>query len=101
MLTRAMRAQYAEPVFRAVRWTEWSEAHVAEHNIRVHVVEEVLFDPPRWITSGRGGTALVYGATEAGRDLLVVVVEGDGDVFVVTARDMHRSEKRTFERRAQ
>ena len=62
----------------------------------------MLFDPPRWITSGRGGTALVYGATEAGRHLLVVVVdEGDGGVFVVTARDMNRSDKRTFERKAQ
>lgn len=97
-----MRSHYVGGVFRSVRWTEWSESHVAAHNVAAHEVEEVLFDPPRWIAPGRDGTTLVFGTTEAGRHLLVVVVnEGDDCAFIVTARDMNRAEKRTFKRKAQ
>ncbi len=60
-------------------------------------VEDVVLYPPRYACAGREGTTLVYGTTRGGRHLLVVVVEeGDGVVFVVTARDMDRSEQRTF-----
>lgn len=88
--------------FEELRWTPWSEEHISRHAVRPEEVEEVLFDPPRWVASGRGGATLVYGRTSVGRRLLVVVVhEGDGMVFVVTAREMTKSEKRTFDRKAQ
>lgn len=78
-----------------------SEDHVARHEVRPEEVEQVLFDPPRWVTAGRGGTTLVYGRTGDGRRLLVVVAdEGGGVAFVVTARDMTRRERRTFDRKA-
>jgi hypothetical protein len=50
--------------------------------------------------TGREGTLEVYGRTDAGRRLLVVVVdEGRGVCFVVTARDMTDSERRLDEKR--
>ena len=88
-------------MIREVRWTDWSEGHVAAHDVRPGEVEEALFDPPRWITGGRDDTTLVYGTTAAGRRLLVVVLEeGDGVVFVITAREMIDSERRTFSQKA-
>lgn len=88
-------------MFVEVRWTERSDDHIARHEVGPEEVEQVLFDPPRWIATGREGTTLVYGRTANGRRLLVVVIdEGAGVAFVVTARDMTRSEQRTFDRKA-
>jgi len=43
---------------------------------------------------------LVFGTTDAGRYLLVVLVEAaDGRDFVVTARDMRDSERQAFRRK--
>jgi hypothetical protein len=50
--------------------------------------------------SGRDGTTLLFGRTYAGRYLLVVLLADGGDAFVVTARDMTESEKKTFRRKA-
>lgn len=49
---------------------------------------------------GRDNSTLVTGQTDAGRFLLVVAVdEGDGEGFVVTARDMSAREKTAYRRR--
>jgi uncharacterized DUF497 family protein len=83
--------------FREVRWDDWSEDHIGHRGIGLDDVEDVVLFPPRYVCRGRDGKTLVYGTTDGGRHLLVVVVEeGDGVVFVVTARDMNRSEQRTF-----
>jgi uncharacterized DUF497 family protein len=88
-------------VYGEVRWTAWSEDHIARHGVAPAEVEEVLFARPRWTTSGRDGTTLVFGTTMAGRLLLVVTLdEGGGVAFVVTAREMTEQEKRTFRRKA-
>ena len=63
-------------------------------------VQEALYTRPRWITPGRGGTTLVFAMTDAGRYLLVVIAPAhDGGVYVVTARDLNDSERRTFRRK--
>lgn len=86
--------------FESVRWTEWSEDHLAHRGIGQTDVEDAVLHPPRWTDGGRDGTTLVYGTTRGGRHLVVVVVEeGGGEVFVVTARDMTESERRTFRRK--
>ncbi len=83
-----------------MRWTEWSEDHIGAHNVTPAEVEEVLFSRPRWIAIGRNDTTLVYGQTHAGRYLLVVASdEGDDVAFIVTARDMTDTERRTFRRK--
>jgi uncharacterized protein len=88
-------------VYREVRWTDWSEDHIRRHGIAAAEVEETLFSRPRWIAKGRDGTTLVFGATAAGRPLLIVTAnEGTAVAFVVTAREMTEQEKRTFRRKA-
>lgn len=66
-------------------------------------VREAILERPHWITSGRDSTTLIYGRTYAGRHLLVVAVpakDNPGAAYIVTARDMKSSEKRTFMRKA-
>jgi uncharacterized DUF497 family protein len=84
----------------AVRWDEWSEDHIDAHRVGTAEVEGVIFDRASEQRTGREGTVEVYGRTDAGRRLLVVVVdEGRGVCFVVTARDMTDSERRLYEKR--
>jgi hypothetical protein len=57
---------------------------------------------PRLVEPGRDDTEQVFGATYAGRYLVVVLAEAfDGRDYVVTARGMTESERRSFVRRAQ
>lgn len=93
--------QYTKAMFQEVRWVEWSEDHIASHNITPDEVEEVLFTRPRYVAAGRNDTTLVYGRTAAGRYLFVVAVDEGHDVaFIVTARDMTINEKRLFRQKA-
>lgn len=86
---------------RDIRWTEDSEAHIARHKVDPVEVEQTVFSRPRLVDSGRAGTRVVFGTTDAGRYLVVVLSDAeDGRLFVVTARDMTDSERRTFVRRA-
>jgi uncharacterized DUF497 family protein len=88
-------------MFEAVRDSEWSADHIAEHGVTLDEVREAILEHPYWSTPGREGTTLAYGRTYAGRYLLVVVVpEEDSQAFVVTARDMTDAEKKTFRRKA-
>ena len=84
-----------------IRWTEWSEGHIARHRVSAAEVEEVVYTRPRLTRKGQDGTHLVFGTTGAGR-MLVVVLAPDRDgrtAFVVTARDMTRKEKAEFRKR--
>jgi len=52
------------------------------------------------VAKGRDDVRLVFGTTDSGRHLAVVLSEAeDGRLFVVTARDMTESERRAFARR--
>lgn len=95
------RPWYAWAVFGEVMWTEDSEAHICRHNVTPLDVEQVLYSQPRLAVPGRDDTTEVLGQTDSGRLLLVVVTEAsDGRDFVVTARDMTVTEKRTFRERS-
>ena len=49
---------------------------------------------------GREGTEYVFGTTDAGRHLLVVLTNSiDGRGYVVTARDMTDAERQAFRRK--
>lgn len=97
--TFAMQMQYNAGVFKAVRDSEWSFGPIAAHGVSLDEVREAILEHPYWAAPGRGGTTLVYGRTYAGRYLLVVIPEGQ-EAFVVTARDMTETEKKTFRRKA-
>jgi uncharacterized protein len=74
-----MRTHYIQCVFLEVKDSEW----------------------PYYQVQGRAESLLCYGQTYAGRYLLVVAVEDSpGTAFVVTARDMTKAEKKSFQREA-
>lgn len=85
---------------REIRWTDNSEDHIAAHNITPEEVEQVLYTRPRLALKGREGTEYVFGTTDEGRYLLVVLSESaDGQAYVVTARDMTDAERQAFRRK--
>jgi len=86
----------------SIRWTEQSINHVARHAISPREIEEACFnenDIP-FIRSGKENLHYVFGKTDAGRHLFIVVkFERPGQVSIVTARDMNGWEKKYFLRR--
>lgn len=86
---------------REIRWTERAEDHIAAHGVTPGEVEQVVNTRPRLTVPGRDGVEYVFGTSDAGRYLLVVLAESlDGRDYVATARDMTDSERRTFRRKA-
>jgi hypothetical protein len=84
-------------------WTDESEHHIwTRHRVTPAEVEEVVNTRPRLVEPGRDDTECVFGTTDAGRYLVVVLTEAlDGRDYVVTARNMNNTERRTFGRRAE
>jgi len=82
---------------REIRWTEESEDHIARHGVTPDEVEQVINTRPRLVVTGAEEVVYVFGTTDAGRYIMVVLVEAaDGRDFVVTARDMTDSERQAF-----
>ena len=83
-------------VISSIRWTDKSIEHIARHAISPKELEEVCFnenDTP-FIRSGRENLHYVFGKTYPGRFLFVVVrFIRQGEVRVITARDMNAWEK--------
>ena len=85
---------------REIRWTDKAEDHIAAHNITPDEVEQIVYTRPRLVLRGREGTEYVFGTTDAGRHLLVVLTESiDGRGYVVTVRDMTDAERQAFRRK--
>ena len=95
-LSRPMRA------ISSIRWTDKSVEQIAGHAISPKEVEEVCFnenDAP-FISSGRENLNYVFGKTYSGRFLFVVVrFIRQGEVRVITARDMYAWERNYFKKR--
>ncbi|GAB3941374.1 hypothetical protein GCM10029976_060560 [Kribbella albertanoniae] len=88
-------------MFLEVKDSEWSTAHIARHDVTIAEVREAILERPYYQRAGRSGSLLCYGRTYAGRFLLVVAVEDSpGTAFIITARDMTRAEKKSFQREA-
>lgn len=83
-----------------VLWGERSVAHIARHEITPEEVEDVLFSPPLDARRGKyPGTYLVFGRSRGGRRLLVVIAPRPRNSwYVVTARDVDRTERRRMRR---
>ncbi len=68
-----------------------------KHCITFKEVEEACLSDSRHVRRGREGLYKLFSQTEAGRYILVVLVNlGRGNWKVVTARDMTDSEKRLY-----
>ena len=79
-------------------WDAWNVGHIARHRVTPEEAEEAFQNEPLFL-KGRGGTHVALGRTDAGRLLTVIyVVRPGGRVYVVTARDMDRKERRRYRR---
>jgi len=86
----------------SIKWTDESIEHVARHMLRPEEVEEVCFNEEEipLISSGRENLHYVFGKTYSGRFLFVVVrFMRQGEVRVITARDINEWEKTYFKAR--
>lgn len=69
----------------------------AKHGVAFSEVEEACLSERRHVRKGREGLYKVFAQSEAGRYLLVVLVNlGGGNWRVVTAREMTDSERRLY-----
>lgn len=60
----------------------------------------MLYIHPRLVLKGTEGTEYVFGTTDGGGYLLVVLTESvDGRAYVVTAREMTNAERQAFRRK--
>lgn len=86
----------------SIRWTLESIEHIALHGIIPEEVEEVCFneaDLPL-IRSGKENLHSVFGKTEAGRFLFVVVrFLRPGEVKLITARETNAWERNYYKKR--
>jgi len=89
-------------VISSIRWTAERIEHIARHGIKPEEVEEVCFnenDVP-FVRSGKENLHYVFGKTDSGRFLFVVVKSiRPGEVRLITARDMNAWEKSYFKKR--
>ena len=86
----------------SIRWTEHSIEHIARHAISPREVEEACFNELEspYVRSGKDNLHYVFGRTDAGRFVFIVVkFERHGQVNVITARDMNDWEKEYYIRR--
>lgn len=86
----------------SIKWTDESIEHIARHAVKPEEVEEVCFneyDAP-FIRSGKERLHYIFGKTHSGRPLFVVVrFIRQGEIKVITARDMNSWEKTYFKKR--
>ena len=81
-------------------WTDENIEHIAYHRVEPEEVESVIWDSP-WIERRKGQHRYyVYGQSDGGRYLFVVLDrEYDNVFYVVTARDMTVRERQYYQKR--
>ena len=85
---------------RTFDWDNVNVEHIARHSVDP-TEAEMICRGSHMILRGREGRHLVYGQTEAGRYLTIILKSmGSGTVRIITARDMTHSERRLYHRRA-
>jgi uncharacterized DUF497 family protein len=84
------------PRIKRLLFDDANTEHIARHAVEPEEVEEACLVAPM-LRRGKSGRLAVYGRTMAGRRLLVVLApKGAGDYYVITARNMTRTEQRRY-----
>lgn len=86
----------------SIKWTDEGIEHIVRHAVKPKEVEEVCFNEYEspFIRTGRENLHYVFGKTYSGRFLFVVVrFIRQGEIKVITARDMNAWEKTYFKKR--
>ena len=77
------------------------EKLAVKHGVSLQEAEEVCYSDRLHARSGRDGVLKLFGQTDAGRYLLVVLSSRPAHIWaIVTARDMTPQEKRLYKRHA-
>ena len=85
---------------RDILWDDENVKHIRKHGVDTDEVEQVAFG--KYVARRERGENRysLYGQTDEGRYLFIVVDhEGHGVYYVVTARDMDRRERQSYERK--
>lgn len=86
-------------VVRRLIWDDWNVPHIARHDVSPREVIEVCHGDPV-VQEGKKGRSLVFGPTQAGRMLTVVLdaepEQGPGVYYPVTARPASRRERAIY-----
>ena len=82
---------------RRLIWDAWNVAHIARHHVSPEEVGEVCHGE-HVVQEGKKERALVFGPTQAGRMLTVVLdsTETANTYYVVTARPASRRERAIY-----
>ena len=80
-------------------WNDWNIEHIAKHSVTPQETEEACYNQPISRRT-KDGLYIVYGQTDAGRYLLMVVrYKPESIVYVITARPMTKNEQRYYRQR--
>lgn len=80
-------------------WDDWNIEHIAKHSVTPQEVEETCYNQPI-ARRTKDGLFIVYGQSDAGRYLFIVVrYKPKGIVYVITARPMEKNEQRYYQKR--
>lgn len=80
-------------------WEDCNIEHIAKHSVTPQETEEACYNQPN-IRKTKDGLYIIYGQTDAGRYLFIVVrYKGNGFVYVITARPMTNNEQRYYHKR--
>ncbi|MBU2573372.1 MAG: BrnT family toxin [Elusimicrobia bacterium] len=79
-------------------WDEVNTSHIARHHVKPFEVEETCFNNP-FVLKGPEEKYFVFGKTDAGRCLFVVIVPKEGGkIRPITAREMNQVEKKRYKK---
>lgn len=85
---------------------EWDEGNtdknLAKHNVSTSESEEVFDNEPRFIFEDTKHSLvekryMIWGATNKGRKLSAFFTIRDNKIRIISARDMHKKERRAYE----
>ena len=100
-LTYSNIIQQKETILRiaAFEWDEWNIEHIEKHSVTPQEAEEACYNQPV-IRRTKDALYFVYGQTDAGRYLFIVIrYKSDGLVYVITARPMTKNEQKYYRKR--
>lgn len=82
-------------------WDDETIEHIWErHHLTIEEVDEAFHDPKALIHTGKYGRQVVYGQTEGGTYLTIIVkFESRQSAWLITARSMIDSERQRYKRR--
>jgi uncharacterized DUF497 family protein len=79
-------------------WDEGNESELARHHITPIEIEQVFDNEPTWTANkrGRAGDWVMYGRTNGGRPLTIVMLLKEPRIRAVTGWDMSTGERMRY-----